>query len=52
MSAKEDRGVACYFGLVVEVICRMEYCALIRYKGQECIVDTSDLVSVCQRRCA
>jgi hypothetical protein len=52
MSAKTNRDIAGYFGLVVKVVCRMQHCALIRYRGQEFIVDTGDLVSVRQKRCA
>jgi hypothetical protein len=52
MIAKANREIAGYFGLVVKVICRMQHCALVRYRGQEFIVDTSDLVSVRQKRCA
>jgi len=32
-----------YFGLPVEVVCRMKTCSLIRFSGQDTIVDTDDL---------
>jgi len=32
-----------YFGLSVEVIHRMETCSLVRFSGQDSIVDTDDL---------
>jgi len=32
-----------YFGLSVEVIHRMETCSLVRFSGQDSIVDTEDL---------
>ena len=32
-----------YFGLPVEVVHRMETCSLIRFCGQDTIVDTNDL---------
>ena len=33
-----------YFGLKVEVICRMEHCALVRFGDREFVVDAADLV--------
>jgi len=46
--SSEDRmksGVkACYFGLEVEVLLKMENCSLIRFGHREFVVDTSDLV--------
>jgi hypothetical protein len=44
MSAKESRSTVNYFGLSVEVICQLESCSLIRFNGQESIVETKDLV--------
>lgn len=35
---------ACYFGLEVEVLLKMENCSLIRFGHREFVVDTSDLV--------
>ena len=35
-----------YFGLSVEVVHRMETCSLVRFSGQDSIVDTVDLSSV------
>jgi hypothetical protein len=32
-----------YFGVSVEVVCGMETCSLVRYSGQDLIVDTVDL---------
>jgi len=37
------KEVADYFGLPVEVICRMQHCTLIRYRDRESIVKTKDL---------
>lgn len=38
-----QEGFANYFGLVVEVIDRMENCSLIRYRDREFIVSTYEL---------
>jgi len=38
-----DNRTAYYFGLAVEVLCRMRDCSLIRFASRECIVDTADL---------
>ena len=35
-----------YFGLPVEVVYRMETCSLVRFSGQDLIVDTDDLAPV------
>ena len=35
-----------YFGLSVEVVDRMERCSLVRFSGQDLIVDTEDLAPV------
>ncbi|HVN80528.1 MAG TPA: hypothetical protein VMW38_16145 [Terriglobia bacterium] len=35
--------VASYFSLTVYVLCRMENYALIRFQGQEFVVETQDL---------
>jgi hypothetical protein len=35
-----------YFGLPVEVVYRMETCSLVRFSGQDLIVDTEDLATV------
>ena len=35
-----------YFGLSVEVVYRMETCSLVRFSGQDLIVDTDDLAPV------
>ena len=35
-----------YFGLKVEVICRMEHCALVRFRDREFVVDAQDLAFV------
>ena len=35
-----------YFGLSVEIVHRMETCSLIRFSGQDSIVDTDDLIPV------
>jgi hypothetical protein len=34
---------ASYFGILVNVIERMEQCSLIRYRDRECVVSTQDL---------
>ena len=36
---------ATYFGLLVEVICRMENCSMIRFRGKSFIVETADLIA-------
>ena len=35
-----------YFGLSVEVVHKMETCSLVRFSGQDLIVDTVDLSTV------
>jgi len=35
-----------YFGLSVEVVHKMETCSLVRFSGQDSIVDTVDLTPV------
>ncbi len=44
MNSKSDHLTAQYFGLRVEVICKMEQCTLISFEGRHFIVDTKDLV--------
>jgi hypothetical protein len=46
MNEKNTTQAAEYFGLNVEVICRMEHCALIRFGDRAFVVDTADLVFV------
>ena len=46
MNAKNTIEIAHYFGLKVEVICKLENSSLICHQGRESIVDTSDLVFV------
>ena len=41
---QKDRISAEYFGLIVEVVSRMEHCSLILHHRSEFIVDTRDLV--------
>jgi hypothetical protein len=45
MNEKTRTEAAEYFGLKVEVICRMEHCALVRFGDREFIVDAADLAS-------
>jgi hypothetical protein len=52
MKSNATKTTATYFGLTVEVICKMRHCALIRYGEREFIVDTCDLVFVRRIRCA
>jgi len=42
----EPRGAE-YYGLSVEVVCRMEHSSLIRYRDREFVINTEDLC--CQR---
>ena len=35
-----------YFGVLIELIDRMEHCSLIRYRDRELVVDTQDLKEV------
>ena len=46
MKNKIRARIAEYMGLRVEVICRMDHCSLISFKGRECIVETADLTFV------
>ena len=46
MNTKNTIEIAHYFGLKVEVICKLENSSLIRYQGRESIVDTTDLVFI------
>ena len=43
MNEKPRTEAAEYFGLKVEVICRMEHCALVRFRDREFVVDAADL---------
>jgi hypothetical protein len=45
MGTKEKQTIAGYFGLAVEVLCRMASCSLIRYRERVFIVETLDLDS-------
>jgi hypothetical protein len=47
MKPKANRALDCYFGLLVEVLSRMESCSLIRFRERDLIVDTTDLVFSC-----
>lgn len=51
MKEEFDEITACYFGLKVEVVLEMKMCSLIRYREQEYIVDTEDLVFKRQLEC-
>lgn len=44
MNGKTSVRLAHHFGLRVEVINRLASCSLIRFRGREFIVDTTDLV--------
>ena len=46
MNEKARTEAAEYFGLKVEVICRMEHCALVRFGDREFVVDAEDLMFV------
>jgi hypothetical protein len=46
MNTTNTIEMAHYFGLNVEVICKLENSSLIRYRGRESIVDTTDLVFI------
>ena len=46
MSETTKTEAAEYFGLQVEVICRMQHCALIRFGDREFVVDAADLIFV------
>ena len=46
MNTEIDKATAYYFGLEVEVLCKMENCSSIRFASREFIVDTADLESV------
>jgi hypothetical protein len=45
-SKQRKQNLANYFGLVVEVIDRMENYSMICYHGRNCIVETTDLVAI------
>ena len=46
MNENTSTEAAEYFGLKVEVICRMEHCALVRFGNREFVVDAADLIFV------
>ena len=48
----ENAKLADYFGLVVEVICIMENCSMIRFHGEKFIVETADLAVIEISKCA
>lgn len=43
MKTNSNESKAMYFGLEVEVVCRMENCSLIRFGTREFVVDSQDL---------
>jgi len=45
-SKQHKEKLANYFGLVVEVIDRMENYSMICFHGRKCIVETADLVAI------
>jgi hypothetical protein len=47
MKTNSNESNAMYFGLEVEVICRLENCSLIRFGTREFVVDSQDL---CEHR--
>ena len=51
-SKQEKQNLANYFGLVVEVIDRMECYSMICFRGRKSIVETADLVALEISRCA
>lgn len=51
-SEQEKQNLAIYFGLVVEVIDRMEIYSMICFRGRKCIVETADLVAIAMSQCA
>ena len=44
MNENAETEAAEYFGLKVEVICRMEHCALVSFGDREFVVDAEDLM--------
>jgi len=46
MNTRNTIEIAHYFGLKVEVSCKLENSSLIRYRSRESIVDTADLVFI------
>jgi hypothetical protein len=52
MNGKPEKTIARYFSLEVEVVARMRWCSLIRFRGREFIVDTADLVFERKLKCA
>ena len=51
-SKQQKQNLADYFGLVVEVIDRMENYSMIYFHGRKCIVETADLVAIEIPQCA
>lgn len=48
MKTNSTESKATYFGLEVEVVCRMENCSLIRFGNREFVVDSQDLTELQQ----
>jgi hypothetical protein len=48
----EKAKLAHYFGLVIEVVCRMENYSVIRYRGRKVIIETADLAVIEKSKCA
>ena len=51
-STRQKENLADYFGLLVEVIYRMENCSVIRFRGRKFIVETAGLVTIEMSKCA
>ncbi len=51
-SEQQKQNLAIYFGLVIEVIYRMENYSMICFRGRKCIVETADLVAIEMSQCA
>ena len=47
MATTNSTVMATYFGLKVEVLMKMEHCSLVRFREQELVVETNDLVFEC-----
>ena len=49
---QRKQNLANYFGIVVEVIDRMDNYSMICFRGRKCIVETADLVVIEISKCA
>ncbi len=49
---QQKQNLSNYFGLVIEMIYKMDNYSMIRFRGRKSIVETADLVVIEKSQCA